>query len=298
MTNLILGQAYNYTFEQLAPFVISLRQTGYAGEVVLFVNRVDEETKRQLSAHQIQLREFHYRGPEVRNSAYVAWPYLRWLRHLPVPFAVKKAILRPLVNVPWVRMILYYDFLTNPQGRYGQVMLTDVRDVIFQADPFARETGPGLRAFLEDESMRIGNSQANIQWMTELFGKDVLERLGELPISCSGTTIGDAESVRNYLRAFIEAAFTVRSTRLNGGDQGIHNYLVHGALRPTTALLRNGEAEVLTMGYLAREGELAMNADGRLVDVGGRIFNVLHQYDRHPELADKIVQRYLSSARS
>lgn len=297
MTNLILGQAYNYTFEQLTPFVSSLRQTGFAGDVVLFVNRVDEETKRQLKAHGIQLREFHYRGPEVRNSAYIAWPYLRWLRHLPVPFALKKAILRPIVNVPWVRMILYYDFLTETRGRYSQVMLTDVRDVIFQADPFARNTGPGLRAFLEDESMRIGNSQANIQWITDLFGKEELERLGSLPISCSGTTIADAESMRRYLRAFIEVAFTVRSTRLNGGDQGIHNYLVHGALKPTTTLLRNGEAEVLTMGYLPREGEFTVDAEGRLIDAKGQIFNVLHQYDRHPELAEKIVQRYLSAAR-
>jgi hypothetical protein len=297
MTNLILGQAYNYTFEQLAPFVVSLRQSGYTGDVVLFVNRVDEETKRQLRTHGIELREFHYRGPEVRNSAYVAWPYVRWLGHLPVPFALKKSILRPIVNVPWVRMILYYDFLTSAPGRYGQVMLTDVRDVIFQADPFARSPGPGLRAFLEDESMRIGNSQANIQWITELFGQETLERLGPLPISCSGTTIGDAESMRNYLRAFIEVAFTVRSTRLNGGDQGIHNFLVHGALKPTTTLLRNGEAEVLTMGYLGREGEFAMDAEGRLVDAKGQLFNVLHQYDRHPELAGKIVQRYISAAR-
>jgi hypothetical protein len=233
----------------------------------------------------------------VRNSAYIAWPYLRWLRHLPVPFALKKAILRPIVNVPWVRMILYYDFLTVNRGRYGQVMLTDVRDVIFQADPFARETGPGLRAFLEDESMRIGNSQANIQWITELFGQEELERLGGFSISCSGTTIGDAESVRHYLRAFIEVAFSVRSTRLNGGDQGIHNYLVHGALKPSTTLLRNGAAEVLTMGYLPREGEFSMDAEGRIVDASGQVFNVLHQYDRHPELAGKIVQRYLSAAR-
>jgi hypothetical protein len=298
MTNLILGQAYNYTFEQLAPFVISLRQTGYTGDVVLFVNRVDEETKRQLRAHEIQLREFHYRGPEVRNSAYVVWPYLRWLRHLPVPFALKKAILRPIVNVPWVRMILYYDFLTNTRSRYQQVMLTDVRDVIFQVDPFARDSRPGLRAFLEDESMRLGNSQANIQWITDLFGKDTLARLAEYPISCSGTIIGDAESLMRYLRAFIEVAFTVRSTRLNGGDQGVHNYLVRGPLGSTTTLLRNGESEVLTMGYLTGERRFAMDADGRLIDFQGRLFNVLHQYDRHPELAEKLVQRYLSAARS
>src|SRR6516225_5236962 len=101
MTNLILGQAYNYNFEQLAPFVLSLRRTGYTGEVVLFVNKVDDDTQKRLREHGVEVRPFHDCGPEVRISAYIVWPKIRWLGHLPLPFALKKAILRPIVNIPW-----------------------------------------------------------------------------------------------------------------------------------------------------------------------------------------------------
>jgi hypothetical protein len=296
MKNVILGQAYNYDFEQLAPFVVSLRRTAFSGDVVLFVNRISEDCRRRLADHGVQIREFHYRGHEVRNSAYVAWPWVRWVHRLPVPFALKKAILRPVVNVPWVRMILYFDFLAETAGRYGNVLLTDVRDVVFQADPFVPGTAPGLRAVLEDESMRIGTSNANIDWITDLFGPAVLARLAELPISCSGTIIGDVASVRKYLRAFIETAFTVRSTRLNGGDQGIHNYMIHGSLRDSVTLLRNGESEVLTMGYMARNEPFPEDAQGRLIDAQGRPFPVLHQYDRHPQLAEILRTRLAPSA--
>lgn len=293
MKNLILAQAYNYDFAQLAPFIVSLRQTNFDGDVVMFSNRLSEDTKSRLKDHGIRVQEFHYRGHEVRNSAYIVWPWLRWLRYCPIPFPIKKAILRPIVNIPWVRMILYYDFLAGNLGRYDNVMLTDVRDVVFQVDPFVPGVRPGIRAVLEDASMRIGTSTANIDWITDLFGPAVLAELADRPISCSGTIIGDAPSMLKYLRAFIETAFTVRSTRLNGGDQGIHNFLVYKRLGNLVTLLRNEESEMLTMGYMPRESPFPQDADGRLVDGQGRAYSVLHQYDRHPKTADAL-RRFLT----
>jgi hypothetical protein len=65
-------------------------------------------------------------------------------------------------------------------------------------------------------------------------------------------------------------------------------------LRSAVQLLRNGEAEVLTMGFLRREPEFPVDSQGRLVDATGRVFNVLHQYDRHPALAERLTQQYAS----
>ena len=36
------------------------------------------------------------------------------------------------------RFCSYLDFLTRHAGRYAHVMLSDLRDVVFQSDPFAQ----------------------------------------------------------------------------------------------------------------------------------------------------------------
>jgi hypothetical protein len=177
-------------------------------------------------------------------------------------------------------------------------MLTDVRDVVFQADPFARLEGKGIHAFLEDARMTVGNCVSNTRWLTDIFGAEVCQSLAAEPISCSGTILGDYESIVKYLRTFIETAFTARSTRLNGGDQGIHNFLVRGPLRELARFHPNEQSEVLTMGYMRREQSFPTDAEGRLIDAQGRVFNVLHQYDRHAALAEKIEQQYRPSSKT
>jgi hypothetical protein len=44
----------------------------------------------------------------------------------------------------------------------------------------------------------------------------------------------------------------------------------------------------LTLGYVD-PAQLQFNDRGQIVSLDGRVINTLHQYDRHPELAQKLV---------
>jgi hypothetical protein len=46
-------------------------------------------------------------------------------------------------------LLFYYLFLVKRKGIYGRIFLTDVRDVIFQEDPFRYASGQALYVFLE-----------------------------------------------------------------------------------------------------------------------------------------------------
>src|SRR4029079_15456105 len=82
----------------------------------------------------------------------------------------------------------YYDLLHRFAPDADQILLTDLRDVLFQADPFAAPLS-GLEVFLEDSSMRVGEDTHNRRWIRNLYGEDVVKRIGGCVVSCSGTVI-------------------------------------------------------------------------------------------------------------
>ena len=59
---------------------------------------------------------------------------------------------------------------------------------------------------------------------------------------------------------------------------------VHERLIAKSRVYENGEGPVVTMGYMQGAG-IRSDSQGRIVDKRGRLVNVLHQYDRQPELA-------------
>lgn len=117
------------------------------------------------------------------------------------------------------------------------VLLSDVRDVIVQSNPFtvARERVPGKVVIsLEDSRVTLGACPFNSQWILELYGEDVLEDMADRRISCSGVTLGPLAPMLRYVRTMrtligriVEDNEGTKVIR-KGSDQGIHNCVVHG----------------------------------------------------------------------
>jgi hypothetical protein len=165
----------------------------------------------------------------------------------------------------------------------SEVMVTDIRDVLFQDDPFRGGVGR-LEVFAEEPPATIGGQQANSDWIRELYGPAVLAEMADKPISCSGTVFGDRESILHYLSEMRQESFWRRQP-LTAHDQGIHNYLVwSGRLEPVT-LVANGEGRVLSMALMP---SFRRDHDGYLLNRDGTRPAVVHQYDRHPELLDEL----------
>jgi len=295
MKDLILATSFGYTYEQLYPFLRSLKDTGFDGEIVFFVGSTSIATTNRLRNEDVKLIPFFYpfkKAHKMRNPLHRLWPVAqRLLRGVETPeqLAWWSA---PFHNISSLRYLLYYRFLKSAPDRYRHIFLADLRDVSFQKNPFDRAETGRLRFYVEEPPHTIGACPNNSRWIREYFGEEVLQQIGSKPIICSGTTLGDYASIITYLEHFILTLRRSRSLMRVGVDQGIHNYLAYTELTSLVTLCPNRESEVLTMGLMPRDEIFPRNESGQLIDRHGSPYAVLHQFDRHEELKKEILARY------
>ena len=257
--NLILGLAAGYHYGDVRPFLASLDRAAYAGDLVFFVS----ETTRDLE---------------------------RMAEHLVTLVPLTRAPGLELVPYNGLRYFLYRDWLHGCARTYDRILITDVRDVVFQCDPFAFPWPAGVNATLEDLSVSIGGCPFNSHWVREHLGQAALDGMADRPVSCSGTTVADQASLLAYLDRM--AALLVPPTtgeRMAGYDQSVHNHLIHTGQIPSLTLHDNG-GPILTLAQT--RGEPEIDADGFVLNESGERAVIVHQYDRKPALFKHIRDRY------
>jgi len=294
--DVVLGAADGYGWEQLRPFVESLRATGYDGEVTLF-GRLSAATHERLARERVDVVPVRRLQFTVRGKVWHAYnsrtTRLRWHAqplHRHVVRAVTLNRPRPrdrltaaLSNIDVARYFWYRDYLRAARHRYRNVMLTDVRDVVFLGDPFGFDVGGTANFFLEDDGRTLDSQTNNRGWIVGAYGRDAFQAIHDRPISCAGVTIGTADSVLAYLEA-TTAELVLLARQFRGIDQGIHNYVVHTD-RVRGRLVPNSEGPVLTVGIM--DGAAAAD----LLRRRAAEIRVVHQYDRHPEVTKAIEER-------
>lgn len=282
----IVGAVRRLTKRQLYPFVESLKASGYSGDCVFFCTSTSHEAYRYLEEHAIRLVPFSY--PAIRNHQPLLYGWSIWRSLLEwLPNREQKLKLARLVwDLFFLRFLFARDFLTA-HSEYSQIMLTDVRDVVFQRDPFAwMENRKGVFCFEEMQGRTIGECKSNSRMVREVFGEEGWNKLQGFQISCAGVTFGTRTELLKYLERFLDLALGALSLRpCSGSDQGIHNRIAHlENLRDLTLL--NNEGPVFTMGCVPEEC-IRVNAIGEVVTKQGDVYSVLHQYDRFPGLAKR-----------
>jgi hypothetical protein len=141
----------------------------------------------------------------------------------------------------------------TPAPREPMVLLTDLRDVVFQRDVFADARasiaavlgGPPasglsvLLAAVESSTTSVGIERWNRQSLEIIFRPHVVSMLAPLPIICSGTTVGGVTAVRAYLDAMAAAMPFLSAAGSGMGwyglDQPLHIFLLHSAMLATFA---------------------------------------------------------------
>ena len=261
--NLVLGTAIGYGVPEISIFIKSFREYNRIDEVMLVVD----------SSISIDVINFCI----AHNIKYT-------------PFEAYKFIPTHIQNS---RYIKYLEILLDNIMRYDKVFLSDVRDVVFQGDIFDDLPEQFLYYFMEYEHDTIGNNAFNAEFIKRNYGNEVFELLKDANIFCSGTTLGDFNSILHYLFSLLaqrDCAKFMELTR-EADEQGPHNYLFHfGNLRITPKA--NGDI-VGTLGATASANPSAITRDGGRYIVNGRCPKVLHQYDRCAEIYDHFLKRYL-----
>lgn len=257
--NCILGLAAGYHYGDVRPFLVSLERAGYQDDCVLFVSETTRDLER-MKEHKVSVIPLK-RAADLQHISYNA-----------------------------LRYFLYQDFLNRQDSPYEHILMTDVRDVIFQFDPFEFSWSEGLNCTLEDERMTIGQCPHNSQWVRGHLGTQALDDIKDAPISCSGTTVGSHAATIEYLTTMTNELRSYEpAERMAGYDQGVHNHLLHTD-KLNNVTLHDNSGPILTLGYT--QGEPPTDSEGRVLNTTGNPAHIVHQYDRKPALFKTLRTQY------
>jgi hypothetical protein len=282
---LILGMAVGMTLEQLKPFFLSLEKAGHRGDVCICLAGLDRATLDFLRARRVNLVPFQkvYLRQGWAYVAALVRPFMRPVQRR----QFERQVLLAYLHLHCARHVFCRDYLAECGGGYDQVMMADTRDVIFQSDPFAFKMPEGLSTFMEDASQTIGSCACTSSWVRNGYGTAVLRELADKRINCSGVIFGSPAVLLDYFEQVLRlySACKPRSSI----DQATHNYILYKQPPTLWQAFENGAGPVLTLGYM-KAHQFRFNEQGLLVSANGRVFNTLHQYDRHPELAQRLIR--------
>ena len=248
-SDLVLGYATGYDSHDIAPFLRSLRAV-FDGEVALVVDD-RPDVRALLDEHDVRLLP----APTVDG----------WQPH---------AVM--------VRFAAYNGFLADgPVAR--NVLLTDVRDVLFQRPPFS-PAPTGLEVFVEGDA--LGDHAFNMKYLRALAGDGMAKGLSSAPAICVGTVMGPANAVARFCRMVLMLAAIPRSEigGAFGADQAACNIAVHLGLVEAQVLGNYGR--VATIGLTP--GDTLSFENNDVVNPDGSVSAIVHQYDRHPHLAEAV----------
>ena len=286
---LILGAASGYGPAQLGPFIHSLCGHGYQGDVALFTFNLDADTQRFFAEQGIQALPLF---PPIFTGRYhwiasrILAPAMQRLAkpHLQEHFWRFSELWMHFMNA---RFVGYLRYLENTITLYDEIIITDVRDVIFQGNPFNFNYGCDIAYFAEADTQTIGSCSHNSQWIEKLCGPEVLQQLKDKVVVCAGVIYLKASGALPYLRAMVAKLSAAQSKMAL--DQGAHNFFAYQGNLPGGKIFPQHSSPVLNIG-LNRPETLQRDSAGYMLNPAGQRALVVHQYDRHLSLRDALPQ--------
>tara|TARA_R110000772_G_scaffold99174_3_gene198923 strand:- start:35053 stop:35979 length:927 start_codon:yes stop_codon:yes gene_type:complete len=297
MRNLIIGVINNYTYDKIEPWVVSLERTGYDGAKVLIAYNISKETTDRLEQKDITVFAF---DKDLNGNC--IYPEISGFSLMVERFAH-----------------IWY-FLTNNEEKFGQVIITDVGDVVFQQNPFHNTQMKHIwrECLVGSENIRYEDEPWGKNNMVHSFGPMIYETVKENPIFCAGVIAGESNAITDLcLAIYLMCRGTPGHVQGGGGpDQAALNVLLslqpykmsvtksygsfvaHMGTSPQAVASGSGGAGEIYKDRLDeyqklliwnKETELRMDEDTNLIYVNGNLVDILHQYNRIP-MWDLIIQ--------
>jgi beta-1,4-mannosyl-glycoprotein beta-1,4-N-acetylglucosaminyltransferase len=259
--NLVIGAAIGYDVDQIKTFVKSFRKFNKTDDMILLVNDdLSSEQKQFFNANNIKAEYFH-------TAKFLhMWPHS-------------------------YRFIKILEILQS--NNYKNILVSDVRDVVFQLDPF-ESTNNKLNLFLEDSGVELGKEQINSNWIEQLFGIDTFNTLFNKRIICAGTIIGPSEKVIMLLKLMVEQFTKISLIDKLPVDQALLNYLYHTDKLKSIDCKLNVNGETVGTVGLSVTHELAkdlVEIKNNLVYINDMCPAIVHQYDRSAKLTAHCIQQ-------
>ena len=134
-----------------------------------------------------------------------------------------------------MRDVITRNWLVAYRDRYAKVIVSDARDVLFQADPSKQfGTSPDrIYSFTEYKTYRQ-DTVFNPPWIRNCYGDAFLDSIMQEHMTCSG--------ILQYLDAFVDEMKRVAGCDLVGMDTAVHVRLIHVPLRNLSVIVDSATA--------------------------------------------------------
>lgn len=272
--DLIIGAFSNYNdYNVLKPWVQSIKDTGFEGDIVLIaidVGHVITDILKQNGV--IVVRDNNEQGERI---------------HM-------------------LRFLHIYNYIKNNPNVYRYVITTDVRDVVFQKNPSkyleSNEHFPFTKdLIIQSEAIKIKDEAWNRDNIIKNFGHYFYDAVKDCPVYNVGIIAGEPDYVRDM-------CFSVYQMSLNRpdwvADQAAFNMIVNfqpwtnhikfatlGDAWAINAHVTNKPDQLEEFGPYLLEKRPYMDA-GLVKNSDGEPFVIVHQYDRVPEWTEYYSKKY------
>jgi hypothetical protein len=292
--NLVLGLAFDTDAKYFAVFCGSFHKYAINANAVVFINTpVSAQHTDIASKNRVQIIETDVQKIEPSYLRKYHPSSLRW--------------------------ILFHRYLSenNRYRLFNYIWLNDVRDTVFQSNPFDMlnfmKYNDDMRtnsarsnffyAFEEEGFLSISDCEWNKNWISDCFDEQTYLDVQDKTILCSGASVGTVETVVRYVEVMskILSGENIPESNImnyfprcerNGVDQGIHNVIMHKNLIPSIKILSGFNDIAIHM----------QSASAYILDFSPvQVFNgnntllpVVHQYDRSFTLTSSLASEYVS----
>jgi len=262
---IILGCITKYKPEDIRPYVESIEQSGFNGKKIMLVYDLPQETIDYLKS-----RDWELYGSELQQHIIIQ------------------------------RFRDAYKLLEN--FKEETIIWTDVKDVIFQTDPTL-----WIEKNMKKEILALSEciTFKDDDWATVNAGTSFpmeWEWLKEKTSHCAGTIVGKGYAIRDlFLEIYHWSLQTANPGQL--GDQAAYNILINlNHFKENVQFVNQEEGLATQLGTVLIKKEQfgdklleptpIITEDFVITNQKGQVFPIIHQYDRHPQLKQKLEERY------
>lgn len=258
--DIVIGGVAAYGYEQIRVWSRSLVASGFSGRKVLLAFHLEPEVIRQIEADGVEVLPAQAAGPARVN----------------------------------VYMQRFWDIaMLLGRQRYRYAVTTDVRDVVFQADPVTwLETHLGSHDLVvSDEGVAFSDQPWNRTNLHDAYGQGAVELLRNDSIVNVGVFAGKAEAVRTTaLATYLFSLMGAAQARV--ADQAAFNLLLKWGCFPNVLRTNSTATFAAQLHVNLERGRQPHLADGLVCNAAGTPYAIVHQYDRSSELKARIEQRF------
>lgn len=261
-----------YNYQKISPWINSLNSTGFKGDKIIIGVDIDKELEKQIIKSDI----YCYKTKSTTNE-----------------------------HIFMERHKHFIDFLKIFKNNYEYIIITDIKDIIFQKNPeeWIKSNIKNYDIISSSESIKIKNENWNKYEIYNALGNTIGQSMENHEAFCAGILAGKTEEIFKILILLYENSIKAKNT--SSADQPFFNYIIHSNILKQKILPANHDnGWSLNCGVAAcdrteKEFKKYLLHNPPYIDSNNIIRNfkneeicIIHQYDRNSLWKDILLKKY------